>query len=189
MSTEEKDSIEIEIQSEENPPEEESKNELSIEELQTILEEEQKKLSSCQDKLQRSLADYQNLEKKTTSDIENGVNLKIDKFLQNFLSIYDDFVRAKTVLSEEKANIEGIASILKNIDSLLAEYKVAPIDALGEIFDPNIHEAVSVVEDPNLDDGTITKEIRKGYISQNRVIRPAIVEISKKSKPKESESE
>ncbi|MFB5633164.1 MAG: nucleotide exchange factor GrpE, partial [Nitrosopumilus sp.] len=67
-----------------------------------------------------------------------------------------------------------------NMDSMLKKYDVAPIDALGEIFDPNIHEAISVITDSSLDDNTITKEIRKGYISQKRIIRPTLVEISKK---------
>jgi molecular chaperone GrpE len=57
-----------------------------------------------------------------------------------------------------------------------------PIDSIGEIFDPHFHEAISIVEDSSLDDNTITKEIRKGYISHQRAIRPALVEISKKSK-------
>jgi molecular chaperone GrpE len=65
------------------------------------------------------------------------------------------------------------------MDSLLSKYNVTPIDSLGEIFDPNFHEAISVINDPNLDDNTITKEIRKGYISHKRVIRPSLVEISK----------
>jgi molecular chaperone GrpE len=99
-----------------------------------------------------------------------------------FLSIYDDFIRAKKILSDEKIDISGLESIVKNMNSLLSEYGVSPINALGEIFDPNFHEAISVIEDSSLDDGTITKEIRKGYISQNRVIRPTIVEISKKLK-------
>ena len=67
------------------------------------------------------------------------------------------------------------------MDSLLKKYDVIPIDAIGEIFDPNKHEAISVISDSTLDDNTITKEIRKGYISQNRIIRPTLVEISKKS--------
>ena len=66
------------------------------------------------------------------------------------------------------------------MDSLLKKYQVIPIDALGEIFDPNFHEAISIITDVDLDDNTITKEIRKGYISQKRVIRPTLVEISKK---------
>ena len=97
-----------------------------------------------------------------------------------FLKIYDDFVRAKEVFSKDEGNIEGLDSILKNMDSLLEKNNVIPIDALGEIFDPNLHEAISIINDPKLDDNTITKEIRKGYISHNKIIRPTLVEISKK---------
>ena len=157
-------------------------NEIPIEELKNYLDAEKQKLEDCQAKLKHTLADYQNLERKTKSDIEIGVNLKMDKFLLSFLSIYDDFIRAKKILSDEKIDVSGLESIVKNMNSLLSEYGIIPINAIGEIFNPNFHEAVSVVEDQSLDDGTITKEIRKGYISQNRVIRPTIVEISKKSK-------
>ena len=119
-------------------------------------------------------------------DIENGVNAKIDSFMKNFLFLYDDFVRAKTALSNENIDVAGLESILKNMNSFLSEYGVTPINALGEIFDPNFHEAISVVEDSTLDEGTITKEIRKGYISHDRVIRPTVVEISKKSNSEKS---
>ena len=191
MSSKE-DEIPVEIKSEKNNPKSEKPDDLNhdnesiINELQELLAQEKQKFVQCEDKLKRSLADYQNLERKTKLDIENGINTKIDKLMLNFLSIYDDFVRAKTALSDEKINIEGLDAILKNMDTLLSQYGVTPINALGEIFDPNIHEAISVVNDPTLDEGTITKEIRKGYISQNRVIRPTIVEISKKSEQKES---
>ena len=155
--------------------------------LQELLEKQKETLATCEEELKHSLADYQNLERKTKSDIEKGVNTKIDQFMLKFISIYDDFIRAKTILPEQKVNVSGLESILKNMDSLLSEYNVKPINALGEIFDPNLHEAVSVIEDSTLDDGTITKEIRKGYISQNRLIRPTIVEISKKSNLEKSE--
>jgi molecular chaperone GrpE len=156
-------------------------NDSTLSELKEKLSSSTQDLASCEEKLKRSLADFQNLQKKTNSDIQNGVNAKIDQFMKNFLSIYDDFNRAKKSMIEENVNVAGLESVLKNVNSLLSEYGVTPINALGEIFDPNLHEAVSIVEDPTLDDGTITKEIRKGYISQNRVIRPTIVEISKKS--------
>ena len=155
--------------------------------LQGLLEKQKETLVTCEEELKHSLADYQNLERKTKSDIEKGVKTKIDQFMLKFISIYDDFIRAKTILAEQKVNVSGLESILKNMDSLLSEYNVKPINALGEIFDPNLHEAVSVIEDSTLDDGTITKEIRKGYISQNRLIRPTIVEISKKSNLEKSE--
>ena len=156
--------------------------ELSISKLKAELEGTKQNLAEYEEKLKHSLADFQNLQRKTQSDIENGINLKIDKLLLKFLTIYDDLFLAKKVLADEKIDVSGLESIVKNMNSLLLEYKVTPINALGEIFNPNFHEAVSVVEDSSLDEGTITKEIRKGYISQNRVIRPTIVEISKKLK-------
>ena len=160
----------------------EIEEEPSIENLQKLLAEEKQKVISLEEKFKHVLADFKNLERKTQTDIENGVNDKIDKFMISFLQIYDDFVRAKEVFTENKIDNEGLDSILKNMDSLLSQYNVQPIDALGEIFDPHFHEAISVVEDPSLDDNTVTKEIRKGYISHKRVIRPALVEISKKLK-------
>jgi molecular chaperone GrpE len=151
----------------------------TVDELQNLLEIEKQKVKDYEDKIKHVLADYQNLNKKTQSDIEKGVNTKIDEFMLDFLKIYDDFIRAKQVFAESKINTEGLNSILKNMDSLLAKYNVTPIDALGEIFDPNLHEAISIIDDPELDNNTIIKELRKGYISHKRVIRPTLVEISK----------
>ena len=164
-----------------NSSEKESKSlEISIEDLTKLLDLEKQKSSEYEEKLKHVLADFQNLNRKTQSDIENGVNTKINEFALDFLKIYDDFVRAKQVFSESKINSEGLDSILKNMDSLLKKYHIIPIDALGEIFDPNFHEAISIINDPDLDDNTITKEIRKGYISHEKVIRPTLVEITKK---------
>ena len=187
----EKDEIQIKIESEDEEHAENSEQKIDnkskdllnkITQLNNQLLVEKKNVVNLEDKLKRSLADFQNLQRKTQSDIEIGINSKLDKFFIKFLNIYDDFIRAKTVLADTKVNTSGIDSILKNIESLLEEYNVKPINAIGEIFDPNLHEAVSIIEDDSLDEGTITKEIRKGYISQNRVIRPTVVEISKKQK-------
>ena len=153
---------------------------LTIEQLENLLEKEKQKIQNYEEKIKHVLADYQNLNKKTQSDIEKGVNTKIDEFMLDFLNIYDDFIRAKQVFTESKINTEGLDSILKNMNSLLVKYNVTSIGALGEIFDPNFHEAISIITDSDLDDNTITKELRKGYISHKRVIRPTLVEISKK---------
>jgi len=154
----------------------------NIEELKIQLAKEQEAVASYEKKLQYLLADFENLKKRTELDVENRVNSMIDEIMLKFLLIYDDFVRAKEALTKQKVNTQGLDAILKNMNSFLAEYGVAPIDALGEIFNPKLHEAISVKEDPSLDNDTITAEIRKGYILQNRVIRPSLVEISKKSK-------
>jgi len=159
-------------------------SEIDIEKISKLLDLEKQKSFEYEEKLKLALADFQNLSRKTQSDIENGVNTKINEFALDFLKIYDDFVRAKEVFSESKINSEGLDSILKNMDSLLKKYHIIPIEAIGEIFDPNFHEAISITNDPDLDDNTITKEIRKGYISHERVIRPTLVEISKKDDDK-----
>ena len=150
------------------------------EDLSKLLELEKQKVSQSEEKLKHVLADFQNLSRKTQSDIEHGVNSKINEFMLDFIKIYDDFIRAKEVISESKINADGLNSILKNMESLMQKYNVTPIEALGEIFDPNYHEAISIISDSTLDDNTITKEIRKGYISHERIIRPTLVEISKK---------
>ena len=155
-------------------------NDHNSEDLSKLLELEKQKSSQFEEKLKHVLADFQNLSRKTQNDIEVGVNSKINEFMLDFLKIYDDFQRAKDVLSESKINADGLNSILKNMESLMEKYNVEPIDALGEIFDPNFHEAISIVSDSTLDDNTITKEIRKGYISQKKILRPTLVEISKK---------
>ena len=151
----------------------------SVDELQSILDKEKEKVTSYEKKLQYILADFENLKKRTETDIQNRVNDKLAEIMLKFLSIYDDFVRAKDALAKQKVNTEGLDAILKNMNSFLSQYGMTPIDALGEIFDPKLHEAISVKEDPSLDNDTITAEIRKGYILQNRVIRPSLVEISK----------
>ena len=155
-------------------------NDNTSEDLSKLLELEKQKTLQFEEKLKHVLADFQNLSKKTQNDIETGVNSKINEFMLDFLKIYDDFIRAKEVISESKINADGLNSILKNMESLMEKYNVEPIDALGEIFDPNFHEAISIVSDSTLDDNTITKEIRKGYISQKKILRPTLVEISKK---------
>ena len=159
-------------------------SEFNIDELSQQLDLEKQKSSEYEEKLKLVLADFQNQSKKTRTDIEHGVNTKINEFALDFLKIYDDFVRAKEVFSESKINSDGLDSILKNMNSLLQKYHIIPIDALGEIFNPNFHEAISIINDPDLDDNTITKEIRKGYISHERVIRPTLVEITKKDDDK-----
>ena len=182
------DEIPVEVISDEkietNNSEEESKHTDNLEQISDdpikLLELEKQKVSQYEEKLKHVLADFQNLSRKTQSDIENGVNSKINEFMLDFIKIYDDFIRAKEVISESKINADGLNSILKNMESLMQKYNVTPIEALGEIFDPNYHEAISIISDPTLDDNTITKEIRKGYISHERIIRPTLVEISKK---------
>ena len=141
------------------------------------LEEEN---SDLKDKWQRALADYQNLERRTQVEISQRVSSKTNDLLLNFINIYEDFVRAENSLSKEKIDTSGIIAVIKNMENILAENNIKPIDAVGEIFDPQLHEAVSMVEDSTLDDGTITQEVSKGYISGKAILKPSKVIVSKK---------
>jgi len=178
LSEESDEKMEVET---ENMSSDDTSQEKIIDELKMQLKQEQEKAASYEKKLQYLLADFENLKKRTELDVQSKINSALDSMMLKFLSIYDDFVRAKDVLAKQKINTDGLSAILKNMDSFLSENGVIPIEALGEIFDPQLHEAISVKEDPSLDDNTITAEIRKGYILQNRVIRPSLVEISKKT--------
>ena len=145
-------------------------------------ENEQEKLSICEDKLQRALADYQNLERRNTIEISQKILQKTNQLMLSFIGIYEDFIRAKSALKDEGINVEGLDGVIKNMESLLSENNIKPIDAVGEIFDPKLHEAVSTTVDNSLDEGTITQEVAKGYISFQDVIRPSKVIVSKKNK-------
>ena len=156
----------------------------SVDDLKPMLEKEKETVTSYEKKLQYLLADFENLKKRTESDVQTRVNSMLAEIMFKFLSIYDDFVRAKDALGKQHVNTDGLDGILKNMNSFLSEYGVNPIDAVGEIFDPKLHEAIATKKDSSLDNDTITKEIRKGYILQNKVIRPSLVEISKTSNEK-----
>jgi molecular chaperone GrpE len=147
-----------------------------------VINNEQEKLSICEDKLQRALADYQNLERRNNIEISQKILQKTNHLMLSFIGFYEDFIRAKTSLVNDSTNIEGLDVVIKNMEAFLSENNIKPIVAIGEIFDPKFHEAVSTVEDESLDEGTITQEVAKGYISFQEVIKPSKVIVSKKVK-------
>ena len=142
---------------------------------------DQKKLSICEDKLQRALADYQNLDRRNNIEASQKILQKTNQLMLSFIGIYEDFLRAKDAIVKDNNNTEGLDAVIKNMENLLSENNIKPIEAKGEIFDPKLHEAVSIIEDNALDDGTITQEVAKGYISSHEVIKPSKVIVSKKN--------
>ena len=98
-------------------------------------------------------------------------------------------IRDRSSLKSEDVNTQGLDGVIKNMENLLSENNVKPIEAVGEIFDPRLHEAVSTIEDNSLDDGTITQEVAKGYISFEDVLRPSKVIVSKKNQKEQMKNE
>lgn len=147
-----------------------------------MLEAEKLRSQEYEAKYKRALADYQNLERRTATDVQAGINRAVDGMLRDFLNIYDDFVRARDAYRAYGSETPGLDSVLKNTDAMLRKHGITPIESLGHTFDPLLHEAMATKSDPALEDQTITQELRKGYIAHDkRVIRTALVEISTKS--------
>ena len=140
-----------------------------IDELTKLLEKEKEKSL-------RLLADYQNLEKQTV----DRINAREDKIILNFLTVYEDFVRAKNIYEKEGGNVDNLNSIIKNMESILGNYDVKPIETEGRKFDPKLHEVVQEIEDNDLEEGKIVEEIAKGYIIRNEVMKYSKVCVSKK---------
>lgn len=134
------------------------------------------------DKLRYTLADYDNYRKQMERQSELKIESSKAEFLSKFINIKDDFDRTVEISNNNKIDekvLEGLKGMLKNIDSTLSSEGLKTIDAIGELFDPNRHEVVSVIHDDKVQDNTVIKEIRKGYFFNNKVLRPSLVIISK----------
>lgn len=165
--------------------------ELSIEDVTAELKETREDLEHYRklyddtfNKLKYSLADFDNYRKNIEKQNALRVlSVKAD-ILSTVVNFREDFIRALDTLKHHKVDIsirEGLTNILKNIDLFLEKENVLEIKALNNVFDPNFHEIIgfSYVED-DAEENIITKEIRKGYLLNDRVLRPSLVEVSKK---------
>ena len=143
--------------------------EQEIDKLAALLEKERQKSL-------RLLADYQNLEKQ----IIDRINSRGDKIILDFLTVYEDFIRTNDVYEKEGGNIDNLNGIIKNMESILGNYDVKPIESEGKKFDPKLHEVVQEIEDNDHEEGIIVKEIAKGYIIRGEVMKYSKVCVSKK---------
>ena len=135
-------------------------------------------------KLKYSLADFDNFRK----NVEKQNSLKMLSIKADLLTVVvnmrEDFIRAIDTIKQNKidnAIFEGLESILKNIDIFLEKEGIKEIESLNNVFDPNIHEILGFSSvDNDVEENIVTKEIRKGYLLNDRVLRPSLVEVSKK---------
>ena len=155
-------------------------------ELQSARQELQKAKEfseSTLNKMKYLMADLDNYRKQTEKQIASKSESIKAELLLKFLNIRDDYVRALSVARQSKSEpvvIQGLEGILKNIDSMLASEDVMEIETVGTPFDPNVHDAIAYSDNDELPENSVTTEIRKGYMLNGRVLRPSLVEISKK---------
>lgn len=155
-------------------------------ELQSVKDELRKAKESSEgslSKLKYLMADFDNYRKQMEKQAATKVETAKAELLLKFLNIRDDYLRALSVAKKAKTEavvIEGLEGILKNIDSFLASEGVREIETVGTPFDPNVHDAIAYSARDDVDENTVTAEIRKGYMLNSKVLRPSMVEIAKK---------
>ena len=155
--------------------------EINIEDFEKKIDSLEKEKADLKDKWMRSQADYENLKKQSVQTNTQEILKNKLTLLSQFITIYEDFIRAEDSLSKNNIDTSGIKVIRKNMEKILSENNITPIDdVVGTLFDPNIHEAVSVIEDDNLAEGIITQEVAKGYYAEKRILKPSKVIVSKK---------
>jgi molecular chaperone GrpE len=177
----------IMAEQQEGKPVEEEDVETLRDELESVKSELRKAKESSESSLNKMkylMADFDNYRKQMEKQVASKAESIKAELLLKFLNIRDDYLRALSVARQSKSEqivvIEGLEGILKNIDSLLASEGVREIEAIGTPFDPNVHDAIAYSARDDLAENTVTAEIRKGYMLNGRVLRPSLVEISKK---------
>ena len=138
---------------------------------------------SSMNKIKYLMADFDNYRKQMEKQLASRAESIKAELLLKFLGIRDDYLRALSVARQSKSEavvIEGLEGILKNIDSLLSSEGVVEIETVGTPFDPNVHDAIAYSAREDLGENAVTAEIRKGYMLNGRVLRPSLVEVSKK---------
>jgi len=176
------DEIPIEVKPDvfENAQEPEFEDTRAEPECMALLNEEKRRSAHYEDQWKRALADFDNQKRRMEEQIKAKVDEQFNRFILDFLDVYDDFERARDSYKSDSIPTDGLDSIIKNMHLLLSKHGIRQVPALGKKFDPNVHEAISFLDDDTLEESTITKELRKGYISSDRIIRPSLVEISRK---------
>jgi molecular chaperone GrpE len=154
-----------------------------LESVKSELRRAKESSESSLNKMRYLMADFDNYRKQMEKQLASKAESIKAELLLKFLNIRDDYIRALSMAKQSKSDkevvIEGLEGILKNIDSLLASEGVREIEAVGTPFDPNVHDAIAYAERDGLAENTVTAEIRKGYMLNDRVLRPSLVEISK----------
>ena len=179
---------------EKNPKKTEAKLDTS-EEIKEELTVEQK-LKETENKLLRSLAEIENQRRRFEKEIKDAFEFGSFNFAKESLAILDNLERAKNAIKGDevlKSNkdlerfLENISIIEKDLISIFERNRIKKIEAKGKKFDPNLHQAMAEIEDEKFEVGTIVQEIQSGYMLGERLLRPALVGVSKKKISKNEE--
>ena len=167
-------------------PKDQEEAEISPEELIEKLNEE---ITNLKDQRLRAVAELENFRKRAEKDQSDALKYGISNFAKEIITIRDNIERAQSSISDEAKNNEAIKSVIEGIDliaqsvvSTFEKIGIKKIESLNEKFDHNLHQAMMEIENEELEPGTIVQELIPGYTLHDRLLRPAMVGVSKKSK-------
>lgn len=158
----------------------EGDTEASLDEELSQLQED---LLTARDAALRAQADAQNVKRRAEQDVEKARKFALERFASDLLPVVDNLERALEAASGDDEAIkpiaEGVELTLKSFIDVLGKNKVDVVDPQGEPFDPNLHQAITMIENKEVEPNTVTAVMQKGYSLNGRLIRPAMVMVSK----------
>ncbi len=162
----------------------EEQADFTLEEVLEKLAEEKEGAARARDDLLRVQAEMQNLRRRTEQDIEKAHKYGQEKFSTELLTVMDNLERALEAASGHedetvKAIYEGVDLTLKSFTDCFNRFHIGSVDPMGEPFNPQLHQAVTILENPDVEPNTVIEVMQKGYTLHGRVIRPAMVVVSK----------
>lgn len=154
-----------------------------IAELEAQLEAAQQASLEERERAVRAVAEMENLRRRAAQDVEKAHKFALEKFAAELLPVLDNLERAIELADKEsealKPMIEGVELTLKSMQSSVAKFGLVALDPQNQLFDPNAHQAMSMIENAELAPNTVIAVMQKGYELNGRVIRPAMVMVSK----------
>ncbi len=138
--------------------------------------------ASLKDQMVRDQAETQNIRKRMQTEVEKARKFALEKFAEDLLQVMDNLERAIENAGEDEAVkgiVEGVELTRKSFVDIMAKYNVEQVDPHGEPFDPQLHEAMTMVPNPDMEPNSVMDVFQKGYVLNGRLIRPARVVVSK----------
>ncbi len=164
----------------EKEPKEELKEEVEEKEVKTENKDMVPKqdYDDLDDRYKRILAEFENFKKRSSKEREGMYNSVLSDVVEVILPVLDNLENAAKVETEDEKYKQGVELVLKQFKDVLKSKGIEEIDALGQVFDPELHEAVGSIQDDNLGEKEIAQEYRKGYKIGSRVIRHSMVVVA-----------
>lgn len=165
---------------------EKKSNEKITEEMSLLTEERDKlseELKQLNDKYMRLYAEFENYKKRVSKDKEELIKYANEEIIYQLLAVIDSLELALKHATNENVPegfIQGVEFTLKELKKILGNFGLSTIESEGKPFDPSVHHAMTQVERDDLEENMVVEEMRKGYMLRDKVLRPALVAVSKK---------